>query len=319
LFLALPSYLMLIQTWHYEIIGDHSLVFTFPAMTTITWSVSTEWFFYLLYPFACVALARLRRPRPIMLAIAGLVIAGYASVCWAATNLDAINAFGVDHYGDIARSGGADGFSFWLMYLSPFPHLFDFALGSLTAALFIALSQRPVSGRENWLGRWGLAFAIGSILIVFVLLFFLPARLPGQHAQAVLQIYFGFTPFIALLLFCCTRYPSRVSATLSRPWIVLGGEISYSIYMLHIGVVQFVQQFNIFANVATPPYTGWNMAHAVVTVIIVTAIVLSVSLLSYNMIEVPARRYLRRWLSLRLTRVVPATRDTVIQPLPIRD
>jgi hypothetical protein len=37
LFLALPSYLMLIQTWHYEIIGDHSLVFTFPAMTTITW------------------------------------------------------------------------------------------------------------------------------------------------------------------------------------------------------------------------------------------------------------------------------------------
>jgi peptidoglycan/LPS O-acetylase OafA/YrhL len=256
---------------------------------------------YLLYPFTCVVLVRLCRPKPIMLEIAVVIAAGYASIWWTAANFDAINAYGVDRYGEIARHGGADGFLFWFAYLSPYPHLFDFALGSLAAALFIALQYQPVSRGESRLGQLGLAFAIGGIAITFAVV---SAPTAQRHAQIVLGMFFGLTPFVAVLLFCCARYPSWVASVLSRPWMIVGGEVSYSIYLLHVGIVQFVQVFNQFANNAAPPYTSWNTAHAIVTVLMVIAIVIGVSLVSYNLIEVPARRWLRRWLSLTPTRIV---------------
>ena len=38
---GMPSYLLLAPTWHYRMIGDHTLIFSFPAATQVTWSVST--------------------------------------------------------------------------------------------------------------------------------------------------------------------------------------------------------------------------------------------------------------------------------------
>jgi peptidoglycan/LPS O-acetylase OafA/YrhL len=143
LYAALPSYLALVQSWYYRVIGDHTLTFVLPAMTQVTWSISTEWFFYLVYPFACIALAKLRRPGPIILATAMVVAAGYASVYGCAANLDAIDSYGVEHYGAIASPGGAEEFQDWLLYLSPYPHLFEFALGCLAAALLVAVWDRP--------------------------------------------------------------------------------------------------------------------------------------------------------------------------------
>jgi peptidoglycan/LPS O-acetylase OafA/YrhL len=132
-------------------------------------------------------------------------------------------------------------------------------------------------------------------------------------------MYFGFSPFIAVLLFCCTRYRSWVSAVLSRPWMVLCGEASYSIYLIHTGVVQYAHLFDTFAGLATPSYTGWSVLHSVVELVLVTATVIGLSLISYNVIEVPARRWLRRWLSLPAPRpvavaAVPVTRSAASRP-----
>jgi peptidoglycan/LPS O-acetylase OafA/YrhL len=231
-------------------------------------SISTEWFFYLVYPFACIVLARLRRPGPIILITAIVVVVGYASVYWVAAHQVEIDNYGVKHYGPIAGPGSGDDFQGWLLYLSPYPHLFEFALGCLAAALLVALRDRPVTRRESLLGRCGLVLAIGGI-----------------------------------------AYRSWVSAALSRPWMVLCGEASYSIYLIHIGVVQYASAFDEFAGLNKLPYTLWSLQRVVVELVLVTAIVIGLSLISYNVIEVPARRWLRRWLSLPVRRtaaVVPA-------------
>ena len=76
---GMPSYLLLAQTWHYRMIGDHTLIFSFPAATQVTWSVSTEWFFYLCYPLASIALVRLRSVKATLWAFAALVLVGYAT------------------------------------------------------------------------------------------------------------------------------------------------------------------------------------------------------------------------------------------------
>jgi peptidoglycan/LPS O-acetylase OafA/YrhL len=152
---------------------------------------------------------------------------------------------------------------------------------------------RSCAGRPGSARSVGLTVAIGGIAVVYLLLF----RPDGTTSTIVivLQMYFAFVPFIAVLLFCFAR--TWLSTVLSLPWILLRGEASYSIYLLHMGIVHFVQTFNLFAGTAAPTVTGWNIAHALVASVITVMIVIGLSLVSYSMIEVPARGWLRRWLT----------------------
>jgi peptidoglycan/LPS O-acetylase OafA/YrhL len=80
---------------------------------------------------------------------------------------------------------------------------------------------------------------------------------------------------------------------------VLCGEASYSIYLIHQTVIEHVEKFN---QLATPPLL---LKHDVAEVLVTMLIVVSVSLVTYRIIEVPARRALRRLLTLRTTALKP--------------
>jgi peptidoglycan/LPS O-acetylase OafA/YrhL len=293
--IGLPSYLLLVQSWYYQIIDQHSLIFTFPVGLQVTWSISTECFFYLCYPLLCVALVRLRRVKTIVWAIAAVVALGYASLHLAYLTSPAVEDYAVARYGQVAASGSADSLVFWLYYLSPYPRLLEFVLGALAAALFIALRDVPVSAREILFGRVLLATAMAAIVVVFLALFspagWLSNMLIFEDAP-ILRMYFTFAPFIAAVLFCCARYAGWIAILLSRPWIVLCGEASYSIYLIHMMIIEYVKVFEQATK------TGPSRTHGIVTVAIVVLIVISVALVTYRIIEVPARRILRRQLSL---------------------
>src|SRR6202050_5609698 len=69
---ALPYFLLSIQSWLYFPIGDTALIYAIGPSASLTWSIRTEWFFYLVYPLAAWAIVGLRTPRSVALAAIAL-------------------------------------------------------------------------------------------------------------------------------------------------------------------------------------------------------------------------------------------------------
>ncbi|HEX5517925.1 MAG TPA: acyltransferase, partial [Pseudolabrys sp.] len=161
---ALPYFLLSIHTWLYTLIGENPVIDAIGGGSPITWSISTEWFFYFAYPLVAWLILRARTPR---LAAA---LALLWSALWIAVTVglydwsNAIDGWAVRHYGPIAGAQEHFQTSFvrWLLYFSPYVRLGEFLLGTLVAQLYINLERRLVSDREN-LG-WHSRFLCGGHL-----------------------------------------------------------------------------------------------------------------------------------------------------------
>src|SRR5215469_4485022 len=141
---ALPFYLSMTQTWIYAVNGDFSLVYQFPSLRLmqISWSLSTEWFFYIIYPVVCIFLGRLRGTRSILASLT--IAAGTLRIMAAAFGgIDAIDRFGGNQFGPVATlaHGAQDSFFRWLVYFSPYARVPEFLLGCVVAAFYRALQQ----------------------------------------------------------------------------------------------------------------------------------------------------------------------------------
>jgi peptidoglycan/LPS O-acetylase OafA/YrhL len=102
---------------------------------------------------------------------------------------------------------------------------------------------------------------------------------------------------MAVLIFCCARYKNGVVRLVSGKWIVLGGEVSYSMYLLHFLIIGAFRY-----QAAT--ISSWNVAlGAFLQLIVVLAAIIGLSLVSWNFIEVPCRRGIRSLLSVAGTRI----------------
>ena len=290
---ALPFYLSMTQTWIYAANGDFSLIYQFPSLllVQISWSISTEWFFYVIYPFVCILLTRLRGARLIWasLTIAAGTLALMAAAFSAAGVID---RFGGNHFGPVATlaHGEQDSFFRWLVYFSPYARMPEFLLGCTVAASYRALQQQRPSMREERAGRClpylALIIALGLLLIMFS-----PSRpLPFL---TFLHMNFGFAVPVALLLFGLVRYETIVSRALACGWMVACGDASYSIYLLHLLIIPKagLEAFPVGQSFALT-------CIMLVRMIITIAVVIGFSLLVYRIVESPARRFLRRVLSI---------------------
>ena len=291
---ALPFYLSMTQTWIYAANGDFSLIYQFPSLQVmqVSWSISTEWFFYIIYPVVCIFLTRLRGTRLIW---ASSAIAAATLVVMAAAfgAIGAIDRFAGDHFGPVATlaHGVQDSFYRWLVYFSPYAQVPEFLLGSMIAASYRALQQRP-SMREWSAGRClpylGLIIALGFHLVMFSPSHPLPFL-------TFLHMNFGFAVPIALLLFGLVRYQTALSRALSCGWMVACGDASYSIYLLHLLIIP-----NAGLDVFPIGQSSALTSIVLVRMIVAIAVVIGFSLLVYQVVEIPARRFLRRVLSIRM-------------------
>jgi len=284
---ALPYYATLTQSWAYMVIKDHSLIYQFGLLPQVTWSISTEFFFYLAFPFICIWVSKLKSVRSGLTSSVIVCVAAIATSNAIYTNYANINQLGTSLFGPVAAIE-QDSLFRWLAYFSPYMRIFEFALGCLCAFIYMKMKKTSVSEREQRFGLWLSITAIVCLPIWHSLMFSGPGASRWRLLFTPLHLNIGAGPLLAIVIFCCARYQTFLSSAMSGRKIVLCGEASYSIYLLHFLII------NAF-RYESATITSWNVGLGVAAqFIVVLAATVGLALVSYTLIEVPSRNGIRR-------------------------
>lgn len=266
----------LTATWKYSVY-NHRLLSNW--LFGLSWSVSTEWFFYVAYALLFFRLAAFRSARSAFTAVAVFVMLAVAVSVWGANHRD---IFALRSDSDFDNS-----FYRWALYFSPYARLPEFILGCLAAQAYLTLKTAP-STRES---RIGMSAMIASIAFLvwggWAWLHIGPPHPIVTKYMSFMCLNFGFAPALAIVMFCAARYESSVSRFLSCPEIVALGERSYSIYLVQAWTV------NLVSRVPAQPFLWWTAGDALIRVLIGICATFVVADATYRLIEVPARRWIR--------------------------
>lgn len=289
---ALPYFLSFTQSWTYTIIGHNSLIYQVGNTAPLTWSISTEWFFYLSYPLILYLLHFLKRP--IWVIGAAIVV----SIFWASfcamlfDHIPGINFWAVAHFGKIAdwKTNNQDSFVRWLLYFSPYVRIGEFILGCLTAQLYLVLADSPVRHLEKKVGKIFLYAAAASIPFLLFVMY------TTSHVEMVemLSIFrktntnFGLAPSMAFLIFCSLRYKSLLSRWLSGHLMVKSGNASYSIYLIHFPVFLWISHSALGFF-----HGGSFLVSFLIGYVLALCLIVVISMGLYLIVEAPARAWLR--------------------------
>jgi peptidoglycan/LPS O-acetylase OafA/YrhL len=254
--------LMAVHAWVPR--GDY-----FFSFNAVSWSISVELGFYLIFPLLIRDLkATVALKLGLSLLLAGAVIA----IC---AILDP-HPFDMQHVG-LSSTG--------LIYINPAARLFEFVLGMSAAALW--QTHRKHIERGNVIA-WT---AIEGASITALILYFGYARGPiyrliaSEVSPYLAQWLFivDMAPFFALLIVVSALGAGWIGRALGSTPMVLLGEISYSIYMLHYITIIFITRHGLISWVPD------QLQFLVVAVLIVL-----MSTISYTLVESPARRTIVR-------------------------
>jgi len=278
-------HLSLTQTWWYVVLGDHELA-NWPF--GISWSISTEMYFYAVFAAAVFFIASLKARAPILIAIvySTVVMIGLAALyAHLPDPLQIAQWVGQDEISGAQNVD--DSFFRWFLYLSPYVRVLEFLLGCMAAQAFMQISQSKPSRHEQWGGRAALGLAVLFLTFEFLVSTGWLGAPFFRHYLLPLSMNFLCAPAIAIIIFCLARYDSWLGRILSLPALLFLGEISYSIYLLHIYVLRLFPCGYLPLGIASAAEACWCvLASMLVTVLL--------SYATYTLIEVPGRIWNRR-------------------------
>lgn len=231
---SLPMYLTFTHTWFYHIIDGHSLTSQYWTVGGASWSLSTEWFFYIVYAAFGFILLRFSSVRLVLRAAVFIYFFEAAFMLSAWLNMSKISDLGTSHFGVTTNS---DSLYRWLVYFWPIARIGEFLLGVLSAQLFLLTTKHKSTLFEQYLADALIWFTILCIIAVHIFLHWEHNGLPGL-AIAAPQLY---SPLVAILIFLCARY-NNVSFTKALVWkpLLVIGEASYSIYLSHLFIISVI-------------------------------------------------------------------------------
>src|SRR5215813_8173610 len=221
----------------------------------VCWSLSVEAFFYALFP------SLLRRVREYSIRMLLLGIAAFSLI-----SLSISLAYILLHPDGASKVNSSEVTLFWKSVLSfnPLVRFPEFIVGILTGLLFLRVKVRHRLG----------SVCIVSGSAVIVLISALAARIPNPLISAGF-----FSPAFAAIIFGVAQQPRWTRFMALRPFVLLG-EASYSLYLLH--------SFVMTKAFKEMPY----LPHGIRVALCVAAAI-GASLVSYELFEEPARRFLR--------------------------
>jgi peptidoglycan/LPS O-acetylase OafA/YrhL len=246
---------------------------TVPPWNAPGWSLAVEMFFYALFPLLAPRVARSggRRPGWVGGSLWLAALAVPAAYCLLAR----------DPY---LSPLGARPEDMTLTVLKYFPllHLPQMLLGVGAGPVFVRRDGFDSGSRR----RWGLVADLS--VAVYVLGLGATPLLPYPLLHDGLL-----APLYALIIFGLAAGDGVVSGALSRPALVLLGEASYALYLLHQPVGARIYKFLQLAGLLDVPHLSAAAG---------AAVSLAASLLVLRLFEEPARQAIRRWSDVRFAR-----------------
>lgn len=285
--IALANYLTLTQSWFYAVNCKSSLIYQYGPVAAVTWSISVEAFFYVVY----VGIAKLIAHRKWQLQrIVGLSAASYLAVViylfGCAFLQPEIDRTGLALFGPVATvdAGYQDLLLRWLFYFNPVARLGEFFLGMAAAHLFLARKSSLASLQSAQASMLAFAAVVGAVAIYFFL-YDIVASYSVTIGRIASPLY---APAVAVMMYLVARYDTFSSRFFSSPVLVRFGEASYSIYLLHEVLPSVYKQLGILA---ADPSLFWPMWGGSLVLLAL------ISRASYVYFERPARLAIRKWLA----------------------
>lgn len=157
-----------------------------------------------------------------------------------------------------------------IFYVNPLVRIFDFILGIFLYLLYRNIPQRVSVG-------------FGTILeSLSIGMFFLFYSFHDSIDQVFrYSIYYWLPMLLIILVFALQS--GYLSKLISNKWLFYLGEISFSFYIFHQIVIRYFRFINTRVNITD---------NTVLMVFLILMLSLGISVLSYELIEKPAKKYL---------------------------
>lgn len=164
--------------------------------------------------------------------------------------------------------------SYW--YVNPLARFPDFIVGMLLYEVYRRLDTNKITYRQ------GTILEILAV-VVFSGFYFYAAAIPKVYRYSC----YYWLP-IAFLLLCFALQRGTISRLLSNKYFVIGGEISYSFYLIHL--------FVLLTYIEIQKKQGWAISWTV-SVPVLFCIIFVLSLLSYYRFEKPMNKFVKKRLN----------------------
>ncbi len=291
--LGLAFYLTLTQSWFYAVICRASLPYQYGPVAAVSWSISVEMFFYLAYVVVAMLIARRKwSPRDVivMAATAFCLVVVYFLLC--RYYEEDINRLGLRFSVRPPRPTTATKNSLmrWLLYFNPAARLGEFLAGLAAAHLYLA--RRPTLSAPR-ASAVTLA-AILAVVMIHLWLYGVVAYHSSFIGRTASPLY---GPLVAMTVYLVARYDTPWSRLFSHAIPVRLGEVSYSIYMLHEIIPSAFKRLGLMTTDIAVAWVTWAGSLVLLALI---------SLVSYAVIEHPARTWIRALLAPRRAPVLTA-------------
>jgi peptidoglycan/LPS O-acetylase OafA/YrhL len=278
--------------WPHQIEGNQLLEWYYH----ISWSVSTEIFFYFSYAAVFFRISGLKSARSCLVILLMFCVASYAIFYVAYLTRDLWEAAILRNFPQFtARTVNFnDSFYRWLLYVSPYSRIFEFIGGCLTCQLYRLLRRGTGSAVHIPVAAlaWS-AVAVAAILFALFRYFgeFNPWLAQGNHSLGgfivSLHMNFLFAPACYAMILALALGGSTIGTVLSSRICCFLGDISYSTYLSHPNAERVLL------------HTGLVITATWAHVLVMLTIIYVVSWVLYSIVEVPAKRGLRQLLTPR--------------------
>ena len=244
---------------------------SFWGLNLPSWSLSVETLFYAIFPFIGFLLWRLRKawiwPAMLLVYVGGQLVVLFVLKLSESRPIDP----------DV------------LLFFPPL-HLSTFLLGILLAKLRMHADGKPRAAAQK--RAWTTYALLISVVVTCIsLAVLLPSSLIESSRGRTLVQDGALAPIFCGLIWVISDKTTVISSWLNAKWLILLGEASYGLYLIHDPVLHIVRPIfiHIFRNAT------WHEIRVfyILAFPAYLALCIALSLASYFWLEVPARKWIR--------------------------